>query len=66
MKGQRRCLHRDHARLSRELAGTLPDCESRHHLFDMATRYDAIADISERQQSELPTNPAIPELANAD
>ena len=52
MKSERRpSLHRDHARLSRELAGRLPDSETRQHLFEMAKLYDAIAEISERQPS---------------
>lgn len=64
MKVQRPCLHRDHARLSRELASSIPDCESRHHLFDMANLYDAIADIAERQ-SIAPQRQSFSEFASA-
>jgi hypothetical protein len=52
MKAQIPCFYRDHARLSRELAGRLPDSETREHLFDMARLYDAIAEISERQPAD--------------
>ena len=53
MKAQRPSLYRDHARLSRELAGRLPDSETRDHLFDMANLYDAIADISDRERAQF-------------
>jgi hypothetical protein len=52
MRAQRPSLYRDHARQSRELAGRLPDSETRDHLFDMADLYDAIADISDRQPAQ--------------
>ena len=52
MKVQEQCFYRDHARLSRELAGRLPDSETRDHLFDMAKLYDAIADLSDRFQTQ--------------
>jgi hypothetical protein len=46
-------LHRDHAKLSRDLASTLPDCETRQHLLNMAELYDAVADISDRSTQEV-------------
>jgi len=53
------CLHRDHARLSRDLASRLPDCETKQHLFDMASLYDAIAEISEQQSKSSSPNPGL-------
>ena len=46
-------LHRDYAKLSRDLASTLPDCETREHLLNMAELYDAVADISDRSTQEV-------------
>lgn len=46
-------LHRDHAKLSRDLASTLSDCETRQHLLNMAELYDAVADISDRSNKDV-------------
>ena len=66
MKAQRPSLYRDHARQSRELAGRLPDSETRDHLFEMANLYDAIADISDRQPSQSLSNQMLSEFAGAE
>lgn len=66
MRARRPSLYRDHARLSRELAGRLPDSDTRDHLFAMANLYDAIADISDRQPAQSLPKQMLSEFAGVD